>query len=183
MDTHEVQKSIIEPQAKNRCTTFKHRSEIAIFNILHRLLFILKSPAIPLSIYGPHNAMQSSLPHYPVMVMSNNPSPNSQQINYIALHYSRYPKSLNAKDHSSLAIVKCNSQCSTSLTHYTSINNHWLPFNKLLKTKTKTKQKTLLSNKFRFQNCYPNKKSYLKWNLAAPNTFPREYRKRCTSQT
>ena len=121
MDTHKVQKSIIELQTKNRCTIFKHRSEIAIFNILHRLLFILKSPAIPLSIYGPHNAMQSSLPHYPVMVMSNNPSPNSQQINYIALHYSRYPKSLNAKDHSSLAIVKCNSQCSTSLTHYTSI--------------------------------------------------------------
>ena len=47
-----------------------------ILHILHRLLFILKNPAIPFSPNGPHNAIWCSFPHNPITMTSKHPSTN-----------------------------------------------------------------------------------------------------------
>lgn len=62
MNTHQVLKinNRTARHPPNRSKIYKQKSQKAILNFLHRLLFVLKSLAIPLFPYGSYNAMWCS---------------------------------------------------------------------------------------------------------------------------
>lgn len=95
--TRELHDPPTTPQKKKFEVQYSNKDHKTILNILHRMLFVLKSSTISLSPYGLHDAMWSSLLHNPVSVTSKEPSASSQHINHLVWQHPNYSKSCKCK--------------------------------------------------------------------------------------